>query len=97
VSPRSTSPDRRASFASKSDHQSDVSAIQNDWNQVKNDVQTVQNAPSGDLDSAWDSFASAVKDVPNDASVSDALNDVSQSAQQLASTAQSTASSVNCS
>jgi hypothetical protein len=86
-----------SSTASKSDYQSDVTALQNDWDQVKSDAQAVQNAPTGDLDSAWDNFESAVKDVPDDASVSDALNDVSESAQQLASTAQTTASSVNCS
>ncbi len=85
------------STASKSEYQSDVSAVESDWDQVKTDAQAVQNAPTGDLDSAWDSFESAVKDVPNDASVSDALNEVSQSAQELASTAQTTASSVNCS
>jgi hypothetical protein len=85
------------STASKSDYQSDVSAVQDDWNQVKSDAQDVQNAPTGELDSAWDSFDSAVKNVPNDASVSDALNDVAQSAQQLVSTAKSTASSLSCS
>jgi len=85
------------STASKTQYQSDISAIQDDWNQVKSDAQDVQNAPTGDLDSAWDSFESAVKNIPNDSSASDALNDVSQSAQQLASTAQSTAASVNCS
>ena len=85
------------STASKSQYQSGVSTVQSDWNQVKTDFQDVQNASSGDLDSAWDSFSSAVKDVPNDASVSAALNDISQSAQGLASAAQSTASSLSCS
>lgn len=85
------------STASKSQYQSAVSTIQSDWNQVKSDAQAVQNAPTGELDSAWNSFTSAVKDVPNDASVSAALNDVSQSAQGLASAAQSTASSLTCS
>ena len=85
------------STASKSDYQSDVTAVQNDWNTVKSDAQAVQNAPTGDLNSAWDSFTSAVKNVPNDASVSDALNDITQSADQLASTAKSTASEINCS
>ena len=66
-------------------------------NEVKTDAQGVHNASSGQLDSAWDNFDSAVKNVPDDASVSDAMNDASQSAQQLASAAQSTASSVNCS
>jgi len=83
--------------ASKNEYQSDVSTVESDWNQVKTDFQDVQNAPSGDLDSAWNSFTSAVKDVPSDASVSDALNDISQSAQGLVSAAQSTASSLSCS
>jgi hypothetical protein len=83
--------------ATKSDYDSDVSAVQNDWNQVKSDAQAVQNAPMGDLDNAWSSFESTVKNVPNDDSVSAVLDAVTQSADQLASTAQSTASSINCS
>jgi len=86
-----------SSSSSKSEWDADVTAVQTDWSQVKSDAQAVQNAPTGDLDSAWDSFTSAVKDVPNDASVQDAVSDVTQSAQQLASTAQSTAAEVNCS
>ena len=85
-----------SSSSSKSEYQSDVTAVQDDWNQVKSDAQAVQNAPTGDLDSAWDDFSSAVKNVPNDASVSDAVDDVTQSAQALVSTAQTTASEVNC-
>jgi len=85
------------SSASKGDYQNDITAVQNDWNQVKSDAQAVQNAPTGDLDNAWNSFSSAVKNVPNDASVQDAVKDVTQSAEQLASTAQSTAAQVNCS
>ena len=49
------------------------------------------------LDSAWDSFTSAVDDVPDDASVSDALNDVSQAAQTLLSTTKSTLTGPDCS
>lgn len=85
------------SDASKSDYQTDLNAVQDDWDQVKSDAQDVENAPTGDLDSAWDSFESAVKNVPNDASVSDAVDSITQSADQLVSTAKSTASEVNCS
>jgi hypothetical protein len=56
--------------------------------------------PIGDtstLDSAWDSFTFAVDDVPDDASVSDALNDVSQAAQSLLSTTKSTLTGPDCS
>ena len=64
---------------------------------MKTDAQDVQNASTGDLDSAWNDFESAVKGIPNDASVQDAVNDVTESADNLESTAKSTASSVNCS
>jgi hypothetical protein len=86
-----------AGTASKSQYQSAVSAVQTDWDQVKTDFTDVQNASSGQLDSAWNSFSTAVKNVPNDASVSDALNEISQSAEQLASAAQATAASLSCS
>jgi hypothetical protein len=86
-----------SSSSSKTEFEADVTAVQDDWNQVKTDAQDVQNAPTGDLDSAWDSFSSAVKNVPNDASVQDAVSDVTQSADDLVSAAQTTASEVNCS
>jgi hypothetical protein len=86
-----------SSSSSKTDFQSDVTAVQDDWNQVKSDAQAVQNASTGELDSAWSSFESAVKDIPNDASVQDAVSDVTQSADALASAAKTTASQVNCS
>ena len=86
-----------SSSSSKADYQADITAVENDWNQVKSDAQAVQNAPTGDLDSAWDSFSSAVKNVPNDASVQDAVKDVTQSADQLASAAKTTASQIDCS
>lgn len=64
------------SGASKSEHQTDLTAVQNAWNQVQSDAQAVRNAPTGDLDSAWNSFESAVKNLPNDASASDAVNSI---------------------
>ncbi len=85
------------STATKSQFQADVDAVQTSWDQVKTDAQDVQDASTGDLDSAWNDFESAVKDIPNDASVQDAVNDVTESADNLESTAKSTASSVNCS
>ena len=86
-----------SSSASKDEYQSDVDAVQSGWDQVKADAQDVQDASTGELDSAWDDFSAAVKNVPDDASVSDAVDDISQSAQALGSAAQSTASQVNCS
>lgn len=85
-----------SSTASKSDYETDITAVDTAWDQVKSDAQDVQDAPTGDLDTAWDDFTSTVQDVPDDASVSDALNDIKESGQALVSTAQSTASEIDC-
>ncbi len=83
--------------ASESDYQSAVSQVEDDWDQVKSDASDLANISTSQLDSAWDSFKSAVDDVPDDASVSDALNDVASSAKTLASTAKSTLTGPDCS
>lgn len=86
-----------ASTTTQSELQSDVNAVKTAWDQVQSDAQAVQNASTGSLDSAWNSFESAVKDIPNASSVSDAVTSVQQAGQQLDSAAQSTASSLSCS
>jgi hypothetical protein len=86
-----------SSSSSMTTFQADVTAVDTAWDQVKSDAQAVQNAPTGDLDSAWDSFTAAVKNVPSSSSVSDAVSSVTQSADQLVSAAKTTASEVNCS
>ena len=86
-----------SSSSSKTDYQNDITAVQNDWDQVKSDAQAVQNASTGDLDSAWNSFESAVKNVPGSASFQDAVSSVTQSADQLVSAAKSTADQITCS
>jgi hypothetical protein len=86
-----------SSSSSMTDFQSDVTAVQGSWNQVKSDVQAVQNAPTGQLDSAWNAFSSAVKNVPSSGSVSDAVSSVTSSADALVTAAKSTASAVDCS
>lgn len=83
------------STATKADYQTDVTAVQDDWNQVTTDAQAVQNAPTGDLDSAWDSFSAAVKAVPSSSSVSDAVSSISTSAQGLVTAAQATESQLS--
>jgi hypothetical protein len=83
--------------ASKSDYESAVDEIQNDWDQVKTDASDLKDVTMSQLDSAWDSFTSAVDDVPDDASVSDALNDVKSAAQSLGSTVSSTLTGPDCS
>jgi len=83
--------------ASKDDYQSAVSNVDSAWDQVKTDAGDLKDVSMGTLDSAWDSFTSAVDDVPDDASVSDALDDVSQAAQSLLSTTKSTITGPDCS
>ncbi len=83
--------------ASQSDYQSAVSTIESDWDQVKSDASNLASIDESTLDSAWDSFKSAVDEVPDDASVSDALSDVKTSADSLASTVKSTLTGPDCS
>ena len=65
--------------------------------QVKSDAGDLKDVDTSTLDSAWDDFKSAVDDVPDDASVSDALSDISQAADSLASTTKSTLTGPDCS
>jgi hypothetical protein len=85
------------STASKDDYQSDVSTVQNDWNQVTSDASTVASDTMNTLDGAWDSFEQTVKDVPDDASASDAIAAVQESGQALVSTTKSTLAGLSCS
>ena len=85
------------STASQDDYQSDVSAIEDDWDQVKSDASNLASIDMSTLDSAWDDFKSALDDVPSDASVSDALNDVKSAADSLVSTVKSTLTGPDCS
>lgn len=82
--------------ASKDDYQSAVSNVESSWDEVKADAGDLTDVSTSALDSAWDSFQSALDDIPDDASVSDALDDVSQSAQSLVSTTKSTLTGPDC-
>ena len=83
--------------ASQSDYESAVSTIESDWDQVKTDASDLASIDMSTLDDAWDSFTTAVDDVPDDASVSDALSDVKSSADSLVSTTKSTLTGPDCS
>jgi formaldehyde-activating enzyme involved in methanogenesis len=86
-----------ASSATQDDFQSDVSAVQSSWNDVKSDAQNLSSIYMSSLDSAWSDFESAVKSVPSSASVSDAEQTISDSAKGLQSTVQSNMQSYDCS
>lgn len=83
--------------ASTSDYQSAVSAIDDNWDQVKSDASDLASVTMSQLDDAWDTFTSSVDDADDDASVSDALGTVASSAKTLASTVASTLSGPDCS
>jgi hypothetical protein len=70
----------------------DLNAVRTAWDQVKTDASTAQNAPTGDLDNAWDTFTSAIKNVPKAGSLSAGIDQVKTAADNLVSAAQSTAS-----
>ena len=83
--------------ASQSDYQDAVDSIQSDWDDTKNDASDLASVNMSTLDNAWDDFKSAVDDVPSDASVSDALNDVGTAAKSFGSTVKSTLDGPDCS
>ena len=83
--------------ASKSDYQSAVDHVQSDWDAVKSDASDLKDVTISQLSAAWDSYESAVKAVPDDASVSDALDSIKSATQTLASSATSTLSGPDCS
>ena len=83
--------------ASKDDYESAVDDIESSWDDVKSDASNLVSVDMSTLDSAWDSFKSAVDNVPDDASVSDALNDVASAAQSLVNTVQGTLAGPDCS
>ena len=85
------------STTSKETLQTTFDAIQTDWGDVKSAAQNVANLDENSLDDAWNNFESAFKNIPSDASVSDAQSDVKTQADALQSAIKSTESSVDCS
>ena len=81
-----------ASSLSQDQVQSDIDGIQSAWGNVKSDASHLHDLNSQDIDSAWDSFESAVKDLNNGGSTEDVQN----AAKSLGTAAQSNADSVDC-
>jgi hypothetical protein len=82
---------------SKENYQAAVSEVRSNWDAVKSDNSDLQDVTTSELDDAWGTFESAVQGVPEDASVGDALNDVSSATQTLRSSVKSTLSGPDCS
>lgn len=83
--------------ATQGDFQSDVSAVQSAWGNVKSSAQHLSDINMSSLDSAWDDFSNAVQSIPDSASVSDAEQSISQSADGLESAVKSSIDSYDCS
>jgi hypothetical protein len=75
--------------------QSDITSVENAWNQVQSDASTVQNAPTGELTTAWNALVAAVTAVPSASSVSAAVSSVKTAAQGVVTAANSTASQLS--
>jgi hypothetical protein len=74
-----------------------VSAVQSAWGNVKSSAQHLSGVNMSSLDSAWDNFSKAIQSVPDSASVSDAEQSISQSADGLQSAVKSSIDSYDCS
>jgi len=74
---------------------SDITSVENAWNQVTTAASTVQNAPTGDLNNAWAALVAAVTAVPSASSVSAAVASVKTAAQGVVTAANSTTSQLS--
>lgn len=82
--------------ASRSDYGAAVDNVQNAWDEVKSSASDLKDVTTSQLSDDWDSFESAVQAVPDDASVSDALDSIKSATQTLASSVSSTLSGPDC-
>jgi len=86
-----------ASSVSKGNVQSTVDSIQADWTAVKDDAKHVAKVDQRKLEDAWNDYASAISNVSDSASASDAANAVKQHTQTLTTTVQQTIGDLDCS
>ena len=75
--------------------QTDITSVENAWNQVQSSAAAVPDAPTGDLTTAWNGLVSAVTAVPSASSVSDAVSSVKTAAEGVVTAAKSTESQLS--
>jgi len=85
------------STTTTAEFQADVKTVQTNWAAVESAAQDVKSSQMDALDAAWANFAAVVQGIPGNATVKDAAGTISQAADTLVSSAQSTAQSVDCS
>ena len=83
--------------ATPQEFQSDAEAVRNDWTDVKNSASDVSDANKASLDDAWNEFSQTVGSLGNNASVADAEQAISQSADGMQAAVQSNLNSYDCS
>jgi hypothetical protein len=83
--------------SSASDLQSNASAVQSAWGDVKGSAQSLKDDNSKSLDSAWSSFTQAIQNVPQSGSIDAAKQSITQAAQGLTSAVGASIDSFNCS
>lgn len=81
------------STSSSDQLQTDIDNVQSDWSAMKSDASQLSNLNQESLDSAWDDFESAVKDLNNGGSV----DDVQSAAKSLGSAVKASIDSYDCS
>lgn len=83
--------------ASQGDFESDLNTVRNAWTNVKGEAQQLGEVNMNALDDAMDEFAQTAQSLPGNASVSDAEQAISESAQGVQSAVQSSKESYDCS
>ncbi len=83
--------------ASSGEFESDLDAVRSAWTNVKGGAQQLGEANLNALDDAMDEFAKTAQSLPGNASVADAEDAISQSAQGVQSAVQTSKESYDCS
>jgi hypothetical protein len=84
------------STAAQGQLQSDVSAVQSAWSNVRSSAQNLHNANTSSIQSAWNEFVQSVKSIPSSASASTAAGDVTNSVTALKSAINASIDSYSC-
>ena len=86
-----------AASTSSGEFESDLDAVRSAWTNVKGEAQQLTEVNMNALDDAMDEFAKTAQSLPGNASVSDAQQAISESAQGVQSAVQSSEESYDCS
>jgi hypothetical protein len=81
---------------SVSELQTNASAVQSAWSELKSSAQDVKSKNSGSLDSAWGSFTQTIQNLPQSGSIDAAKQSIAQAAQGLQSAVSSAVDSYDC-